>query len=448
MMLKKFSVNIIVRILALSATCLLLAFTLKNPNHLFSISFYSILIIIQVVLLINYVNRISKQLSQFYQSVINEDSTISLKGNSGQHETALVNTLNTINSQISQLKYEKEVNFTYLRQVVDHLNTGIIAYSKDGSVDIVNKASLNLLGLDTLNNIYELKSFGENFYRKITNPSITGNDTIEVKKNQSILKFSLRSSMFRLGNQNIQLISLHNIKEELELNEVKSWEKLIRVITHEIMNSVSPVVSLTATIGKIFKKNDTPLDASEIENKHIQDTLKGLNIIKRRGNGLLEFVKKIRQVHLLPEPIKEEIKVNDLFEGVTRLMKHSLEENNISYETNVYPATLTIYADRSLVEQILINLVKNSVEALENNSQKRLELKAFQVNEHKIIEITDNGAGIPQDIMEDIFIPFFSTKKEGSGIGLSLSRQIMRFHNGSIQVRSEPYEQTVFTLKF
>jgi signal transduction histidine kinase len=159
-------------------------------------------------------------------------------------------------------------------------------------------------------------------------------------------------------------------------------------------------------------------------------------------------VKKIRQVHLLPTPIKEEIKVKELFEGVFRLLKFSLEENKIHYSVKVHPETLQIYADRNLVEQVIINLVKNSLEALDETREKLIEINAFEVNSRKIIEVADNGKGIPPELAEDIFIPFYSTKNEGSGIGLSLSRQVMRFHGGNIYVRSIPYEKTVFTLKF
>jgi len=189
------------------------------------------------------------------------------------------------------------------------------------------------------------------------------------------------------------------------------------------------------------------LPPDEIEEKHIQDTIKGLNIIKRRGNGLLDFVKKIRQVHLLPTPIKEEIRVKELFEGVIRLLKFSLQENKIHYAIKVHPENMQIYADRNLIEQVIINLVKNSIEALDETREKLIEINAFEVNSRKIIEVADNGRGIPHELTEDIFIPFHSTKKEGSGIGLSLSRQVMRFHGGNIHVRSIPHEKTVFTLK-
>jgi nitrogen fixation/metabolism regulation signal transduction histidine kinase len=394
------------------------------------------------------VNKTNKQLLQFYQAIINQDSTVSFHESSQLQESSLTETLNSITDQLSQLRFEREVSYSYLRQVVNHLSTGIIAYKSNGKVDLVNQAALNLLGREKLENLKELKDFGEDFYRKISSPSIIGNEVVELNKNETQLKFSLQSSVFRLGDQNIQLVSLHNIKEELEINELKSWEKLIRVITHEIMNSVSPIVSLTTTLRKIYQNENKPVEPSEIGEKHIFDTLKGLQIIKRRGNGLLDFVNKIRQIHLLPHPMKEEIKVEELFEGVSRLMKGTLEKRNIHFDMKIYPKSLTLFADRSLIEQTLINMVKNSSEAFENKNDPHIELRAYDINQNTIIQIIDNGKGIDPEIQEDIFVPFYSTKSEGSGIGLSLARQIMRFHGGSISVKSSPNEQTVFTLKF
>jgi signal transduction histidine kinase len=432
----------------LLATALLLAFALRNPGHFFSISFYALLLAIQVVLLIKYVNKVHGELNQFYRSVINEDATISLPGHLHKEEPLLSDTLNAINARISQLRYDKQVNYSYLREVVNHLNTGIIAYKENGAVDLVNRATLDFLGLPDLKHIGDLKVFGKDFYSRITNPSITGRETIELKRDQGLQRFSLRSSMFRLGNHNVQLLSFHNINEELEVNELKSWEKLIRVITHEIMNSVSPIVSLTTTLGKIFRKREEAVKVDQLEDKHIKDTLRGLDIIRRRGSGLMAFVKKIRQVHLLPDPIQEEILVGDLFEGVIRLMKHSLEEHRVQYEMSIRPDGLSIYADRNLIEQVLINMVKNSIEAFPESTHRKLNIKAYAGGGYVMIQVIDNGRGIDPELFDQIFIPFFSTKEGGSGIGLSLARQIMRFHQGNIDVHSRPYEETVFSLKF
>lgn len=448
MILKPFSWNIIIRILILFLTTLLLALTLRTPNHLFSIGFYTILLVVQLVLLIRYIDRINQQLQQFYRMVVNEDSTVSLAGQTPGKEPLLKDTLNAINSQLSQLRYDNRLSYSYLKHMVDHMNTAVIAYKGDGSVDLVNRAALEILELKELHHVNELKTFGKDFYTRITQLAGQMRETVELKKDHTRQTISLRCSMFRMGDQKVQLISFQNIQEELEFNELKSWEKLLRVITHEIMNSVSPIVSLTRTMSRMYHQDERPVEPASLNDKDIRDTLKGLDIINRRGNGLLDFIKKIRQMHLLPQPIREKIPAEDLFDGVMRLMKPHLQQNQVDCHTNIGIDRPTIYADRNMIEQVLINLLKNSMESLGEKKNRYIFLKAHRIKDDVLIEVTDNGVGIDAELLDDIFIPFFSTKKEGSGIGLSLSRQIMRLHGGNIKVHSVPHQQTTFSLVF
>ncbi|HKL38275.1 MAG TPA: ATP-binding protein [Bacteroidales bacterium] len=250
------------------------------------------------------------------------------------------------------------------------------------------------------------------------------------------------------GGQTIHLCSFHNIKEELESNEIQSWKKLLRVITHEIMNSVSPIVSLTTTLTRLYMKNGKQIQPQEVDKHHIQDTVEGLQIIQRRGNGMLDFVRDIRKIHLLPEPQKTKVGVRDLFDGIIRLMEEDIRKARVKIHTEVLPAHLHILAEKGMMEQVLLNLIKNALEAI-HHQQGQIILKAFQ-NEGsgKYIQVIDNGVGIDSTHQQDVFIPFFTTKAEGSGIGLSLSQQIMKAHRGTISVHSTPEGDTRFTLQF
>lgn len=449
MILKKFSIQIFVRIIAITITSFIFVLNLKNLNHFFSISFFAILIIVQVLFLIRYVNQINHDLIQFYNTILNEDSTSILNLKRKSHEPELMDTLNQISDQFSQIRYEREVNYSYLKQLVNHLKTGIIAYRTDGTIDLINHSALTILGLPKINSLHELKRFGDDFYKCVTNPSVTGNESVELNAADRKIMLSLRSSMFRLDDKTIQILSFHEINKELETTELKSWEKLIRVITHEIMNSVGPIISLTKTMRNIFKDHGTPKFAEKLEDKHVYDTLKGLDIIQRRGNGLMDFIKAVRQVHLIPQPLKEEVLVKDLFDGVIRLMNHNLKEYRVEYKLKMPFESLTLYCDRNLIEQVLINLVKNSVDSIkEKDCNGHIELSAYPTDEGKMIQVKDNGEGIDQTIKEEVFIPFYSTKDKGSGIGLSLSRQIMRYHGGSIWFYPGQPEGTIFTLLF
>jgi len=443
-MLRKFQIIVIVRVVLIILTTCLFFLALKNPDHLFSIALTASLVIIQTVLLIRHVTRINSDLNLVIRSVMNQDGTVQV----AHGDTELNRSLNQVAAHLSKLQKEKAVQYHYLKLIVNHLNAGIIAYTSDGQVDMVNHSALRLLGLSKLEHLKELKRYGEDFMERIWEPSITGRDFLELRKRDGLVKFSLRSSMFRLNGQTIRLCSFHNIKEELESHEIQSWKKLLRVITHEMMNSVSPIVSLTTTLNRLYFKNGKQVQPYEVGEQHIQDTVEGLQIIHRRSSGLLGFVKDIRKIHLLPEPEKSRIEVRDLFEGIIRLMEEDISKAHVTIHTEVFPGNLHILADRDMMEQVLLNMIKNALEAI-HHPEGQVRLKAFQdEGSGKYIQITDNGLGIPDSHQQDVFIPFFTTKAEGSGIGLSLCQQIMKAHQGSISVHSTTQGNTRFTLRF
>ncbi len=239
-----------------------------------------------------------------------------------------------------------------------------------------------------------------------------------------------------------------NISEAAK--ELESWQKLIRILTHEIMNSISPISSTIKTIKEFLSTNSKKAKSiNDIEQEIIDDSVNGLNIIEERSDGLVDFVEKFRSLTLQPKPIFRQFSIKELFENIKLLMTKELNENNILLEIEVIPESLALTADKKLVEQILINLVNNSIQAFDNTKDRRITLRALYIaNKNVVIQVIDNGTGISDENMERIFVPFFATKYKGSGIGLSLSREIMRLHNGKIRVRSVPEKETVFTLEF
>ena len=263
---------------------------------------------------------------------------------------------------------------------------------------------------------------------------------------QSIL---VKATELKFENNIIKLVSFQDITNELDKKELDSWHRLIRVLTHEIMNSISPITSLTGVISGYFKKkgDGNPVPLEKIDHQIVSKTLSGLNTIEETGKGLLDFVDKYRSLTSLPKPNLSKITVNSLLLKCKLLMESNIP-NNIKISASAYPEDITLEADYSQVEQILINLIKNAVEALSGKKNGTIHLKAFYADDGTIIKVEDNGVGIPGDIIEDIFVPFYTTKKSGSGIGLSLSKQIMQNHNGSISVNSVPGKGAIFTLKF
>ena len=269
-----------------------------------------------------------------------------------------------------------------------------------------------------------------------------------IERDAEILKLSFKRVQFKLRGRDIHLLSIQNIKSELEEEEIEAWQKLIRVLSHEIMNSVTPVKSLTKTLIDMFEKDNGVKTAQEVDDATISNCLDGLHAIENRSKGLLNFVQSYRKLTRLPKPILKTVRVADLFDNILHLMEAEFSENRIPIEINIEPADLEISCDERLISQVLINLLGNSVQALEGRVDAKISMSARSDDTDVILLVKDNGPGIPGEIIDKIFIPFYSTKEKGSGVGLSLSKQIMRLHNGSLSVHSEPDTETVFILRF
>jgi signal transduction histidine kinase len=244
------------------------------------------------------------------------------------------------------------------------------------------------------------------------------------------------------------LVAMQNIQFELEEEEMKSWQNLIRVLTHEIMNSITPIASLASTAFGLLKDNQE-CEVPETVNEVMGDVREAVDTIEKRSKGLLTFIENYRKLTRIPKPDFKIVPVKDLFERVEQLIKDQIELKSIRFATQIDPESLTITADAGLIEQVLINLCKNAVEAVDGGIRPKIKLKAETDGRgNSVIKVVDNGKGISEEVAEKIFIPFFTTKQQGSGIGLSLSRQIMRQHKGTLRVSSMPNERTVFKLRF
>ncbi|PLX11562.1 MAG: ATP-binding protein [Marinilabiliales bacterium] len=350
---------------------------------------------------------------------------------------------------MKDLRIENEKQYAYLKTVIDHLDTAIIVFNRNGDIELCNQSLLNLFQKTSIKNIAQLDSFYANFSGILLDllPKIPKLFTVQVNNEKHFL--SVRGSIFKLDTQEMRLVSFQVINEEMNETEMRSWEKLIRVLTHEIMNSVSPITSLTTTLKRIFKKSDQKVTLEDIKDSDIDDTISGLEIINDRSQGLLNFIKKYREVHLMPKPVFEEFELKSILDRIGKLFKNDLEKNKISFQVEVYPKNIKVSADKAMLEQVLINLIKNSIESFKDNKEKNIEIKAYKnVSDNIIIEIIDNGEGIANDIKDDIFVPFFSTKKTGSGIGLSLVKQFVILNNAKLSFKSEPYKETIFAITF
>lgn len=269
---------------------------------------------------------------------------------------------------------------------------------------------------------------------------------VKVVRENEILFLSMRAAEFKLQDRHIKLISLQNIKNELDEKEMDSWQKLIRVLTHEIINSVSPITLLSSTLVKMFENDGKPRRKAELEDDQVANALSGLQAINKRSKGLSRFVESYKSLTKIPEPVITEVKVGELFSQILTLMKKGAEAGQVNMEFEVLPRDLTVEVDEKMIEQVLINLLKNAMEAGEGRDDFRISIRAREEKANVKIEVTDNGPGISPEVIENIFVPFYTTKKEGSGIGLSLSRQIIRKHGGNLEVTSKEGEGATFLI--
>ncbi|RPH33068.1 MAG: GHKL domain-containing protein [Bacteroidales bacterium] len=448
MIIRRFYISIIVRVILISLNSLVIVVALQNPTHFFTIGITCSLFVVQILLLIRYINRTNNDLLLFYESLVNQDSTNSLPINSrGNKELNKI--FNAISQRISFLKIEKEVQYQYLKHVVDHLEIGLFAFASDGKVELVNRAALKLFQTSAINDINVLNAYHDGLSDTILNLSPDRQRIVRLTINNDPLNISVRAINFRLHDDMIRLVSFHDINDELNETELKSWEKLIRVLTHEIMNSISPINSLTTTLSRIYQSDDKPKSIAQLNENDIKDTISGLSIIDKRSKGLMEFVKKYRQIYSIPQPVKESFRVKEVFEGIRHLYINEYQKKGIDFIVKVFPENIELLADKAMIEQVLINLTKNAIESIDSNTDGVIEMIAFR-NEmsHLTIQVKDNGKGIAPDVLDDIFVPFFTTKNNGSGIGLSLSRQIMQMHSGTIKVQSEEGKGSTFSMGF
>ncbi|MBA7520810.1 Adaptive-response sensory-kinase SasA [subsurface metagenome] len=346
-------------------------------------------------------------------------------------------------------RIEKEVHYQYLKMVIEHVNIALFCFGPDGEIQLINKAAKKLLRIPGLRNINDIGKIDQKLLKMMQKHDPEKGGLVKTVIDGELLQLSLQGARFKLQGKPYAIFSLQNIKNELEEQELESWQKLIRVLTHEIMNSATPVSSLSTAINEmLLDEKGKRRDLKQIDPGDLDDMYSSLKTIEDRSKGLLEFVSNYKNLTRLPKPHFIEIYITDLLHHVETLMKPVLLKNYIQLSIKIQKDKMILLADQEMIERLLINLLLNAVDALKNKKNPVIEILALETNRQIFIQVKDNGKGINEDTFEKIFIPFFTTKKQGSGIGLSLSRQIMRLHKGKISVTSNPGEGTIVTLAF
>jgi len=442
--------QIIIRVLILTGLALATGWSFATEKSFALTAFFLLTETFVVVNLINYLNTTNRKMSYFLDSVRNNDSTLKFPTDiTGKPTRELYQGLTKVNEQIQQLKIENQQREQYFQTLLEHVATGIITFNSKGFILHANSASKKMLGVSVLTHINQLERINRNLFQAVQNMKPFEQKMVTMTTERGTIDLSIKSTSIKTKNDELMLLSIQNIRNELDEKELDSWMKLIRVLMHEIMNSIAPITSLAESLRQFFTIDGRQALPAEIDEKTIAMTVRGLNVINEQGNGLMLFVESYRKLTRLPKPDKKQFRVEDLISRV-QVLYLSLENSDfVKLNVSIDPPGMELVADENLISQVLLNLLKNALEATSKNPDSRIQLTAhFSDNNRPEICVADNGPGIPEEILEQIFVPFFTTRESGSGIGLSLSRQIMRLHGGSLQVRSVPNKETVFCLGF
>ena len=408
----------------------------------------AILSIIAVYKLYRFVIKRFEEVDDFFESVKYRDfSRWFSETNGPQDIQQLHKGFNLVNKTIKAIDKERQAQFVYLQKILEMVNIGIIAYNvESGNVLWANDSFLKTLDFPSFKNISFIEKRNPKIYDELFETYHSNTSSVTLEMRQETLKVLISDTVFEMEEHSFKLIVLQNIEETLNRNESEAWKKLLSVMTHEIMNSIAPITSLAETLQKnIHDAIEQPQTAA----LELEDINAGLNSIKRRSEGLMKFAQTYRSLNKVTHVHKTKIKISNLFDSINELLKPSLEDKDVALIFKLTDPNLTFEIDAYLIEQVLINLILNAIDATNTVAKSQIFVSAdFSHKGKGQIKVTDNGSGIPEEIMDSIFVPFFSTKKTGSGIGLSLCKQIMLLHGGKIQLQSSESTGTVVSLLF
>jgi len=447
---KSFHIGVLLRIAIICVTITALVFLLVVERQYLAAIILTTVLITEIIELFRFTSIINRKLTHFLESIRYSDFSTSFTHDNklGKSFKELNTSFNNVVEAFRKERGEKEEHLNYLNTVVQHVTTGLMSFDLDGNIGLMNSSAKRFLNAPHIKNIRELLELNVTLYKKLKEMKPGEKALIRVDTDMNL---AIHATELKMKGQILKLIAFQNIHTELISKEVEAWQNLTKVLRHEIMNSITPIASLTGTLNSILSEDLKQIgnETYEMESETLSDLQEGLQTIENRSKGLVKFVDAYRDYTSIPQPKFTQIKIQDLFDRISQLLHHELKELGIDFHTRILNPQLEITADKELIEMVLINLLKNSREALSTTENPRIELISRRDDDLRVlIEVKDNGQGIIAEALEKIFIPFYTTKKTGSGIGLALARQIMQLHHGLLSVKSEPDVSTVFILRF
>lgn len=443
----KYTLAILIRVLLLVTSIgLLFFFWFEYHGLMFSYILLLSTIIAQVIEFISFANHSNRQMKKFLEAITHNDFAVTFNDSGlGKSFSHLNESFATIVEKLKKTRASQHGHSELLNLVLENVKIGLIVIEKGGDITIMNTAAQEMLEIPQFHNWDLFRRKKPDFASQLGDFNFEGRKLISVDGKDYYLDLD---HITLLGNV-YHLVSFSDLKNEIEQKEIEAWHKLIVILAHEVMNSITPISSLSETILQMLTDDENKaLQKEQINQETIEDVIEALKTIVRRSRGMLSFVDEYRKLTKLPAPNFELINIKEFLEDVGHLMKFQLEKANVEIFMTVSQAKLALKADRKMVEQVLINLIGNAIHAIEGVEDPQIHIKASLTENYTIIDISDNGKGIPEEIISSIFIPFFSTRKTGSGIGLTLSKNIMKLHQGNITVDTEAGIGSNFRLTF
>ena len=455
MVFNPFALGLTIRVVLLVAILTGLSAAIANEGYYAMTLLLSILGLLVFFNLYQFVGKSNDELSRFLEAARSGDFSQSFRASGfGAEFDKLGEKFEDIMAQLKSSQESQEIKLHHLSLLTEQIPVPLFSIYPNGKVKLYNNAARQFFADTSVHTVEDLKSFGQEFFDTLTN-LLPGNPClINFTHDQVARQVTVIMSQIVTGDISENLISMQDIQSELDSAQSQAWQDLVRVLTHEIMNSVTPVASLANTATDLVKDTQQKLSDNDLASaiEGLNDVRRATDTVAKRSLGLSDFVQNYRSLTSMPEPQKQLIDVKDIFRRALSLYSAQWQQRDIRLETSIQPESLQINADPDLIDQVLINLLQNAEQALtkvDAATQPKVTLNArFNQRGYVLIEVADNGPGVPEDICDEIFMPFYTTKQKGSGVGLALTRQIMIAHGGNISLKKSDKGGAEFTLIF
>ncbi|MFI5452610.1 sensor histidine kinase [Pedobacter sp. UC225_61] len=449
MFYQRFTFRLISRLLFINLLAILLVYLVRSTQLWFTITGVSLILLGTVISLYFYINQIREDIKRFILAVKTRDHTLNFKNKVTKGSfPELYESFNEIIQIHKDIQLEQDAIFQLIKTILEQVPVGVIVVKKNktekekSEISFFNLAASNLLNVPAYSYWHRFEQHLPIFAEEIEKINTGGKRFLELKIQDKFIQLSIEVIPLNLYGADHIIISFQNIKDEIEQKETEAWNRLIGVISHEILNSITPISSLSSTVNQMIS------DKTSLNYEDLEDLKPALQTIKRRSEGLLDFVKDYRLIAELPTPNAEQHSVGEILQHVKVLMQPMVSAKHIKLQVLQTSSKISLQVDFKLVEQALINLITNSLYALEGVEQPLIEITYRLAHNKVYVDVIDNGKGIEASNIEKIFVPFYTTRKNGSGIGLTITRNIMKMHRGSLEVNSIPNQQTTFSLVF